>query len=415
MKMKKGANKGIGLALSALMLGSTVLGGFTAGPNPASAETAAAVDDGSGTYRFDFGPGALQDGYIQVQADTAYSPELKYGFTDITKVEGADRGTTDPLKTDFVSPVGTTFQIDLPNGDYAVNLVSGDQTEATQTAVKVESIQKVQLTDKAAGQYLDINFEIALVDGQLNLEFTGTAPKINSLVIVKKAPRQPGDLPTVYMAGDSTVQTYDEYWKPEAGWGQMIPRFFTDNVLFKNHAIGGRSSKTFITEGRLDEVLRAIKPGDYFFVQFGHNDATISVPERYASVPDYKTYLKTYVNGARQRGATPVLVTPMGRRSFNAETGKFNVSFPEYVAGMKEVAQELDVKLVDLSTLSIAYYDSIGPEAAKSVFLHTEPGIYTAWPNGSADDTHFQEYGAIQIARLLSGGVRSWAFRSPHS
>jgi large repetitive protein len=281
----------------------------------------------SDTLRFDFGPGAVQDGYMQVLPGTAYSEGLKYGFTDTSKVDGADRGTSDPLKSDFVSPKGTTFQIDLPNGDYAVNLVSGDQTEATQTAVKVESIQKVQQTDKAAGEYLDINFEIALVDGQLNLEFTGAAPKINSLVIMRKTPRQPGDLPTVYIAGDSTVQTYDEYWKPEAGWGQMIPRFFTDNVLFKNHAIGGRSSKTFISEGRLDEVLRAISPGDYFFVQFGHNDATISVPERYASVPDYKNYLKVYVNGARQRGATPVLVTPMGRRSFDPVTGKFNVSW----------------------------------------------------------------------------------------
>ncbi|WP_373229470.1 OmpL47-type beta-barrel domain-containing protein [Cohnella sp.] len=357
------------------------------------------------TYRFDFGSGALADGYIRVGASSPYSSELKYGFADISKVVAIDRGTADPLKSDFVSPVGTSFAIDLPNGDYAISLISGDEAEAAQTAVKVESIPKVLLTDKPAGQYLEINFEIALVDGQLNFDFSGDAPKINALVIIRKPDKTPGELPTVYLAGDSTVQTYDEYWKPEAGWGQMIPRFFTDQVIFKNHAIGGRSSKTFITEGRLDEVLRAIMPGDYFMVQFGHNDATISVPERYASVPDYKNYLKTYVNGVRQRGATPILVTPMGRRSFDAATGKFNVSFAEYVQGMKEVAQELNVSLVDLSTLSIAYYDSIGPEAAKSVFLHVEPGIYNAWPNGVADDTHFQEYGAIQLARMLSGAI----------
>jgi large repetitive protein len=359
-----------------------------------------------GTLQFDFGAGAVADGYVRVNGSNQYTADLKYGFTDASKVSAFDRGTADPVKSDFVLAKDASFAVDLPNGDYAVTLISGDSTEATQTAVKVESIQKVQLTDKAAGEYLEINFEIALVDGQLNLDFTGNAPKINGLVITKKASKEPGELPTMFIAGDSTVQTYDEYWKPEAGWGQMIPRFFTDQVLFKNHAIGGRSSKSFIVEGRLDEVLRAIKPGDYFFVQFGHNDATISVPERYASVPDYKNYLKTYINGARQRGATPVLVTPMGRRSFDPATGKFNVSFGEYVQGMKEVAQELNVKLVDLSTLSIAYYDSIGPEAAKSVFLHVEPGIYNAWPNGAADDTHFQEYGAIQLARLLSGAVK---------
>ncbi|MEC0227177.1 rhamnogalacturonan lyase family protein [Paenibacillus alba] len=357
-------------------------------------------------FKFDFGPGALADGYIRVTSASAYSAQIKYGFANTLLVSEGDRGTADPLKSDFVSPAETAFQVDLPNGDYTVAILAGDAAAATDVAIKAESIQKVVQTTKEAGQFLETSFDIALVDGQLNLEFSGTAPKINSLVITKQEARQAGEIPTIYLAGDSTVQTYEEYWKPQAGWGQMIPRYFTDNVTFSNRSIGGRSSKSFIVEGRLDEILRTIKPNDYFFIQFGHNDATISVPERYASVPDYKNYLKTYVNGARQRGATPVLVTPMGRRDFNADTGKFNVSFSEYVAGMKEVAQELDVKLVDLSTLSVAYYDSIGPAASLSVFLHLEPGIYQAFPNGSADNTHFQEYGAIQIARLLSGGIK---------
>jgi fibronectin type 3 domain-containing protein len=384
----------------------------SSGSSPASNTAASTIysppqplPEGS-TFQFDFGPGALADGYIRVAATTAYQPQLKYGFANTSQVVDGDRGTADPIRSDFVSPLGTSFQVDLPNGDYTVAIVAGDSAAATDVAIKAETIQKVPQTSKPAGQYLETSFDIALVDGQLNLDFSGTAPKINAIVITKMATRAPGEIPTVYIAGDSTVQTYEDYWKPQAGWGQMIPRYFTDNVTFKNHAIGGRSSKSFIVEGRLDEVLRTIKPNDYFFVQFGHNDATISVPERYASVPDYKNYLKTYVNGARQRGATPVLVTPMGRRDFNADTGKFNVSFADYVAGMKEVAQELDVKLVDLSTLSVAYYDSIGPAATLSVFLHLEPGIYQAFPNGSADNTHFQEYGAIQIARLLSGGVK---------
>ncbi|MDQ0113428.1 rhamnogalacturonan lyase family protein [Paenibacillus harenae] len=355
--------------------------------------------------RFDFGSGALADGYTRVDGTTAYSDIIHYGFTDISKVTTGDRGLSDPVKTDFAMPLGTTFSVDLPNGDYTVQLIAGDQADASEIAIKAESIQKVQLTAKAAGQYLEMGFDIALVDGQMNFDFTGTAPKINALVITKQAERTAGEQPTVYMAGDSTVQTYDPYWEPEAGWGQMLPRFFSDAVVFKNHAIGGRSSKSFIVEGRLDEVLRAIKPGDYFLVQFGHNDATISVPDRYASPADFKNYLKTYVEGATQRGATPILVTPMGRRDYNADTGKFNVSFPEYVQAMKEVAAELNVPLVDLSTLSVAYYDSIGVQASLSVFLHVEPGIYQAFPNGSADNTHFQEYGAIQLARLLAGGI----------
>ncbi|HTG69770.1 MAG TPA: SGNH/GDSL hydrolase family protein [Candidatus Udaeobacter sp.] len=360
--------------------------------------------------RFDFGKGEAADGYVQVASAIAYSAERKYGFADPAKVSFVDRDTADALRSDFSIIQDTAFIVDLPNADYTVSLIAGDMNDVTDISIKAESIEKVKRLDanavRPAGQFLEMSFDIALVDGQLNLEFTGTAPKINALVITKKAERTAGELPTVYIAGDSTVQTYDPYWLPQAGWGQMIPNFFSDNVIFKNHAIGGRSTKNFISEGRLDEVLRAIKPGDYFLVQFGHNDATISVPDRYAAPADYKNYLKTYINGARQRGATPILVTPMGRRSFNADTGKFNVSFPEYVQAMKEVAQEFDVDLVDLSTLSISYYDSIGPAATLSVFLHTPAGVYGAFPNGSADDTHFQEYGAIQLARLLSGAIK---------
>lgn len=359
--------------------------------------------------KFDFGTeeSAVNEGYLQVTSNTAYSTESGYGFTDTSKVTSLDRASSDPLKSDFISTTETTFNVDLPNGDYSITIISGDEMEESNVGVKVEGIQKVQDTAVSKGEYIERTFELALVDGQINVELTGTAPKLNSLLVEKQMERNAGSNPTVYLAGDSTVQTYDEYWRPEAGWGQMLPRFFSNDVAIENHAIGGRSSKSFIYEGRLDTILREIKPNDYFLIQFGHNDATISRPERYASVPDYKNFLKTYVNGARQRGATPILVTPVGRRDFNRDTGKFNVSFPEYVQGMKEVAEELDVDVVDLSARSVDYYDSIGPEGTLSVFLHTDPGIYPAFPNGSQDDTHFQEYGAIQLARIVSEEINA--------
>ncbi|MEH7120307.1 SGNH/GDSL hydrolase family protein [Neobacillus vireti] len=377
----------------------------------ASIPTAAlpvAAEGNSFSKKFDFGTtsSTVKEGYVKVDADTVYTTEKGYGFADPTKVTSADRNTADPLKSDFITTKETSFNVDLPNGDYTVTVISGDETEGTEVGIKAENIQKVQNTTIAAGEYLERSFDIALVDGQLTIELTGANPKLNGLTIEKLPERSAGELPTVYIAGDSTVQTYDEYWRPQAGWGQMISRFFSSDITFKNHAIGGRSTKTFINEGRLDTVLREIKPDDYFFIQFGHNDATISVPERYASVADYKNYLKTFINGARERGAIPILVTPMGRRDFNPTTGKFNVSFPEYVQGMKEVAEELNVDLVDLSARSIAYYDSIGPEGSLSVFLHLDAGIYTAFPNGSQDNTHFQEYGAIQMARLVSDEVK---------
>ncbi|PYE44266.1 fibronectin type III domain-containing protein [Paenibacillus barcinonensis] len=362
---------------------------------------------GEAVYRYDFGSGSTAEGYTGVNADGAYTSERGYGFTDVSKVTVQDRGTSDPIKSDFATiAAGGQFNVDLPNGDYTVSLIAGDAAGATEIAIDVESMNKVQLNSKAAGEYLEMSFDIALVDGQMNLVFSGAAANLNALVITKQAGRQAGSKPVLYLAGDSTMQTYNPYWEPQAGWGQMLPSFFDDSVEIKNHSIGGRSSKSFIFQGRLDEILRMIRPGDYLFVQFGHNDATISVPERYASPADYKIYLKTYIDGVRQRGATPILVTPMGRRDFNASTGKFNVSFPEYVQAAKEVAAENNVLLIDLSRLSIEYYDSIGPEATLSVFLHVAPGIYQAFPSGATDNTHFQEYGAIQIARLVAGAVR---------
>lgn len=356
---------------------------------------------------FDFGTAdsPVKEGAVQVTDGSLYDGSTGFGFTDAESLSSVERTGEDPVQSDFVRPGASKFQVDLPNGDYAVTITSGDALEQTETGVMAESIQKVQNTVAAAGEFTERTFEIALVDGQLTLQWTGTAPVINGLSIKKLPERTAGEEPTVYIAGDSTVQTYDEYWRPEAGWGQMIPRYFNEDIAFSNQSIGGRSSKTFITEGRLDQILRTIRPNDYFLIQFGHNDATISRPERYASVPDYKNYLKTYINGARQRGAEPVLVTPVGRRDFQEATGQFNISFPEYVQGMKEVAEEMNVELVDLSARSVEYFNEIGPEGTLAVFLHTDPGVYPAFPNGSQDNTHFQEYGAIQMARLVAGEV----------
>ncbi|WP_077623533.1 fibronectin type III domain-containing protein [Sediminibacillus massiliensis] len=377
---------------------------------PLSPINVSAAEDSTNVEKlFDFGneDSAVAEGYLQVTPATSYTEEQGYGFSNLENVTAESRDGEDALKRDFVSySEDTVFQVDLPNGDYRVQVTVGDQEDTTDFGVKAESIQKVQNTSLKAGEVTDRDFEIALIDGQLSIELTGTDPKINAISIIKLPERSASDHPTVYTASDSTAQTYDPYWKPQAGWGQMLDRFFESEVTIENHAIGGRSSKTFYTEGRLDTILREIKPDDYLLIQFGHNDSTASVPDRYTPVEDYKEYLKTYVTGVRQRGAIPILITPVGRRDFNPDTGQFNVSFPEYIQGMEEVAEELDVLLVDLSTLSREYYNEIGPEGTLSVFMHIDPGVYEAYPDGRADDTHFQEYGAIQIARLLSGGIK---------
>ncbi|GAA1465820.1 fibronectin type III domain-containing protein [Microbacterium thalassium] len=358
---------------------------------------------------FDFGPGEVSDGALPVTSATTYDDEWGYGFTTAPDAETADidRATDDALRSDFVAVDGAVFEVDLGDGDYAVQLIAGDEDSDSVLTITTESIQKVQENPQLAGDYLEMAFTIALVDGILTLQLGGGETAVlNALTITRLPDRLAGAITTAYISGDSTVQTYDPIaYAPQAGWGQMIDRFFVDDMAFANHAIGGRSSKNFITQGRLDEILRAIRPGDYHLIQFGHNDATQGVDDRYASPEDYKEYLRVYVEGTRQRGATPILVTPVSRRSFDAETGIFNVSFPDYVAKMTELAVEEDVLLVDLSASSRAYLDEIGPEAAKAVFLHVDPGIFPNRPSGTVDDTHFQEYGAIQMARLIAQDV----------
>ena len=201
---------------------------------------------------------------------------------------------------------------------------------------------------------------------------------------------------TVYLAGDSTVQTYAPAAAPQAGWGQFIAECFSPEVRVVNRAIGGRSSKTFVEEGRLEAILSEIAPGDHLLTQMGHNDSTQSRPERYTE-PDttYKHYLRMYVAGARGRGALPVLITPVGRLHF--QDSAFLDDFPLYCRAMREVAAEQGVPLLDLMGRSLQHYTSAGLEEVRTYFMVSVNGT---------DHTHFTERGARQIARLVALGLR---------
>jgi lysophospholipase L1-like esterase len=200
----------------------------------------------------------------------------------------------------------------------------------------------------------------------------------------------------VYLAGDSTVQTYSVEHAPQAGWGQFIHNYFSDNVIINNHAIGGRSSKTFVTEGRLEAIGSEIGQGDYLFIQMGHNDSTVSKPERYTDPDtDYKAYLHMYVDSARKREATPVFITPVGRLHY--EQGSFMNDFPAYCKAMKEVAAEAEVLLIDLMQKSLQQFTAVGYEEAKSFFMISSNGT---------DCTHFTEKGANRMAALVAQGVK---------
>ncbi|MEH7336224.1 rhamnogalacturonan acetylesterase [Neobacillus drentensis] len=210
---------------------------------------------------------------------------------------------------------------------------------------------------------------------------------------------------TVYLAGDSTVSNYEDSLAPRAGWGQVFDRFLDDKIIVKNEASSGRSSKSFIDEGRLASILNQIEKGDYLFIQFGHNDEKVEDPTRYTEpFSTYKSYLKQYIDGARAKGAIPVLVTPVERRRFTEE-GIARDSHGDYPAAMKELGLEENVPVIDLTAKSKALFQELGPEGTKDLFLFLDAGEHVNYPNGVQDNTHFQEAGAEAIARLIPEGI----------
>lgn len=236
-------------------------------------------------------------------------------------------------------------------------------------------------------------------------------------------------IPTLFLASDSTVQTYDQYYYPQTGWGEVLYRFFTDaelvreyrpdgstyshcrayglpGVVIENRAIGGRSARSFYLEGKLSELLSRAARGDFIMIQFGHNDCTKARPNRYSDPDGYKSYIRRYVKSALSRGILPILVTPVSRRNCG-EDGVFAPSFAEYSEKLSELSSEFDVPLIDLGSASLEILNTLGADDSKRLYLHTEPGQHEgAYIGGAADNTHLSRTGALiyagRVADMLS-------------
>ncbi len=343
----------------------------------------------------------------------------------------------------------TGFEMAVANADYSVEVTFVNPGDAEYTAyLEAEDVTKV--TDIKVGPGATVTKELTavVVDGGLSLKFlapnsatskTSAAEKtvyVSNVKVTRLATNGAGDKPTVYLASDSTVQTYDDFYDPQTGWGETLGEFFggitgvsnaagcgykearvydTPNVTVENRAIGGRSSKSFIDEGKLDDLLDDIRPGDYLFVQWGHNDATAVRPNRYVSPADFEKWIQYYIDGALQRGATPVLVTPVARYSYKTDaSGKlesFNYDFAQYRDVMLKMSNDQGIALVDLSKRSIEVCNSFGIEGAKSLFLHVQKGEYPGgnYANGVTDNTHLQYYGAYKFAQCVAKGIQECA------
>ncbi len=315
------------------------------------------------------------------------------------------------------------FSVPLPEGNYRVTLRIGDRDRAADTTVKAEA-RRLMLRDirTRRGEFVTRSFVVNIRDAtlptppknapggdrvrlfdreagspswddRLTLEWLGN-PAVASLRI------EPVDVPTLYLVGDSTVT--DQRSEPAASWGQMLPALLDDRIAVANHAESGETLKSFLTGLRLDKVLSTMKPGDWLFIQFGHNDQKAQWPQTHADpVHSYPAYLRAYIAEARARGAHPVLVTSPERRTF--EDGRIRSTLADHVDAMKRVAVEEGVPLIDLNAASTAIYEALGPARAPLAFN-----------DGGRDATHHNNYGAWLLANAVAQGMRGIGGLGPH-
>lgn len=204
----------------------------------------------------------------------------------------------------------------------------------------------------------------------------------------------------IYLIGDSTIAEKTRNKFPEMGWGVPFTWFFNQNAQVDNRAKNGRSTQSFIDEGRWNAVLDSLKEDDYVLIQFGHND---EVPtKKTATTPaQFQDNLRRYVKETRAKKANPILITPVARRKFDTQ-GKVTDTHKEYAQLVRNVAKELQVPLIDLNEKSMALLQQFGEEKSKLLYLHLGEEQNPNYPKGVKDDTHFNELGARYMAELVA-------------
>lgn len=216
---------------------------------------------------------------------------------------------------------------------------------------------------------------------------------------VSSAQQVSGKRITVFTIGDSTMANKKAEVSPETGWCQAFPAFVDQSVKIKNRAVNGRSSKSFISEGRWKAVLDSLQEGDYVFIQFGHNDAKIQDSMRYTEpFTTYVQNLERFIRESREKGATPILFTPIVRRKF--ENGFLTDTHGNYPVAIRQVAIKWNVPLVDLQLLTAGAITALGEKESKTIYLWTPPT--TKYPEGRKDDTHLTVEGANLVAKLAA-------------
>lgn len=345
-------------------------------------------------------------------AGARYRPGTQdFGF-DLTASPQIDNGACTSRDPFFVS-------VAEPDGNYRVTVVLGSKHAAAATALKAEA-RRLMLHQIATQpghtvkQTFVVNVRTPQVgpdesvrlkpreignldwDNKLTLEFTGHHPAVESIAI------EPISVPTVYIAGDSTVVDQDK--EPWAAWGQVLPAFFNHKIAIANQAESGETIASFVSEHRFDKIFSSLRAGDYLMMQFAHNDQK---PGRgFVSIPEYKDLLRRYIALALGRGAHPILVTSMNRRRFSSD-GKIVATLGDYPQAMREVAAEQHVPLIDLNAMSKTLFEAMGPQGTLKAFVHYRANTFPEQPDALADDTHFNSYGALELAKCVIESIRA--------
>jgi lysophospholipase L1-like esterase len=375
------------------------------------------------SFKFSFNPAKEIPGYILVSPGTKYSAEKGFGFDFGTEPKAIDRGGNEALTGGFVtSDKPFFFSVKLPEGNYDIKIITGDLKDDAMATIRVESRRLLfEKVKTAPGEFQTLSATINIRypaiagtgeevkrkpretnkldwDDKLTLEFTDIHPCICAVEITKTE-----NAITLFLAGNSTVVDQDD--DPWTSWGQIIPRFLQPGIAVSNQAESGLSLGSFLSSNRLKKVMNMMKPGDYLFIEFGHNDQKEKGQED-GAFKSYSERMRLFVNEFRKKGGIPVIVTPANRRSFG-DDGKITNSLGDYPEAARKVAGELNVPLIDLNAMTKTLYESFGVENSKKLFVIYPANTFPGQDKDLNDNTHFNPFGAYELAKCIIEGIRT--------
>ena len=314
------------------------------------------------------------------------------------------------------------FSVPVEDGNYKVTVTLGNKKKAAQTVVRAESRRlMVENCVTKKGKFETYSFivnkrsqeipgggKVSLKpreldylnwDGLLTLEFNGAAPAVKSIRIEPDTTAT-----TIFLCGNSTV--VDQELEPWASWGQMIPRWFTDKVAISNHAESGLTVRTFLDGHRLDKVLSMLKKGDYVVCEFGHNDQKEKRPGDGAWY-HFAHGLKTFIDRVRAANGHIIFITPTQRRSFDEATHtKIQETHLDYPDAMRAVAKREGVPVIELHDMTRTFFEALGYEGSKKALVHYPANTFPGQDKPLADNTHFNPYGAYEVAKMVVMGMK---------